>query len=78
MYHEAPIEIVVPYSTNKVCLVAFESHPKNDAKTRYLYVPSANVAGTMLIQQLPKLVHQQSWDLRPEMIGPLRLVEFGG
>lgn len=32
----------------------------------------------MLIQQLPKLVHQQSWDLRPEMIGPLRLVEFGG
>ena len=78
MYHEAPIEIVVPYSTNKVCPVAFESHPKNDTKTRYLYVPSANVAGTMLIQQLPKLVHQQSWDLRPEMIGPLRLVEFGG
>lgn len=42
----------------------------------YLYVPSAKVAGTMLIQQLPKLVHQQSSDLRSEMIGPFEVGEI--
>ena len=51
MYHEAPIEIVVPYSTNKVCPVAFESHPKNDAKTNQLYV------------QCIFMCHQQMWQV---------------
>ena len=51
MYHEAPIEIVGPYSTNKACLVAFESHPKNDAKTNQLYV------------QCIFMCHQQMWQV---------------
>ena len=51
MYHEAPIEIVLPYSTNKVCLVALESHPKNDAKTNQLYV------------QCIFMCHQRMWQV---------------